>query len=89
MYLSVKSCLIRHINQTISIPEIDLNCWHSILYNDNICSEKKYTKRSSNTLLRLVSLFSEQMLSVTYKIRGKIFYIQAYLAKKVNLNTLK
>ena len=30
--------------------------------NFNVCSENKYTKRSSNTLLCLVYLFSERTL---------------------------
>ena len=32
------------------------------IWIDNVCSENKYTKRSSNTLLRLVYLFSEWTL---------------------------
>ena len=31
----------------------------------NVCSAEKYTKRSSNTLLRLVYFFAEQALNLT------------------------
>ena len=33
-----------------------------MMYYDNVCSEKKNTKRSSNTLLCLVLFFSERTL---------------------------
>ena len=39
--------------------------------NSNVRSENKYTKRSSNTLLRLVYLFSERTLRTT-KIAQKL-----------------
>ena len=35
-----------------------------LLYNTNVCSVKKYTKRSSNTVLRLVYFFMEQTLGL-------------------------
>ena len=48
-----------------------------MMYYDNVCSEKKNTKRSSNTLLCLVLFFSERTLDhilencipMIYKIR--------------------
>ena len=35
----------------------------------NFCSEKKYTKRSSNTLMHLVNVFSEQTLLSNFSLQ--------------------
>ena len=50
----------------------------------NICSEKKYTKRSSVLLLHLVYFFSEQTLSPT---KVKCYVVWFFLQKKRLLST--